>query len=63
MQYDDVINRHRKAVYSIRRRILEGDNIKPEIERLIKEKVDELVIVPSKNDPKLVENFTFCISS
>ena len=59
VQYDDVINRHRKAVYSIRRRILEGDNIKPEIERLIKEKVDELVIVPSKNDPKLVENFTF----
>lgn len=59
VQYDDVINRHRKAVYSIRRRILEGDNIKPEIERLIKEKVDELVIVPSKNDPKLVESFTF----
>ena len=59
VQYYDVINRHRKAVYSIRRRILEGDNIKPEIERLINEKVDELVIVPSKNDPKLVENFTF----
>ena len=59
VQYDDVINRHRKAVYSIRRRILEGDNIKPEVEQLIKDKVNEVVIVPSKNDPKLVENFKF----
>ena len=59
VQYDDVINRHRRAVYSIRRRILEGDDIKPEIERLIKEKVNQVVVVPSKNEPKLVENFTF----
>lgn len=57
VQYDDVINRHRKAVYNIRRRILEGDTIRPEIERLITEKVRDIVVVPSKNDPRLVENF------
>ncbi|WP_457915486.1 hypothetical protein [Candidatus Minimicrobia naudis] len=28
------INRHRRVVYVMRRKILEGDNIKPEIERL-----------------------------
>lgn len=59
VQYDDVINRHRKAVYFIRRQILDGDNIRPEIERLISEKVKDLTILPSKNEPKFVENFTF----
>ena len=29
VQYDNVINRHRRVVYVMRRRILEGDNIKP----------------------------------
>ena len=33
VQYDNVINRHRKVVYTVRRKILEGDNIKPEIQR------------------------------
>jgi preprotein translocase subunit SecA len=37
VQYDNVINRHRRVVYTMRRKILEGDNIKPEIERLIRE--------------------------
>jgi len=35
VQYDNVINRHRKVVYTIRRKILEGDDISPEIFRLI----------------------------
>ena len=35
VQYDNVINRHRKVVYAIRRKILEGDDISPEIFRLI----------------------------
>ena len=35
VQYDNVINRHRRVVYVMRRKILEGDNIKPEIERLL----------------------------
>ncbi len=63
VQYDNVINRHRRVVYTMRRKILEGDNIKPEIERLITEKVSEVVIVPSNNDPKLVENFNFTFHS
>lgn len=35
VQYDNVINRHRKVVYAIRRKILEGDDISPEILRLL----------------------------
>ncbi len=59
VQYDNVINRHRKAVYTMRRKILEGDNIQPEITRLLEEKIRELTIVPLKNNPKFVEEFTF----
>ncbi len=40
VQYDNVINRHRKVVYSIRRKILEGDDISPEIFRLIDAKLN-----------------------
>ena len=58
VQYDNVINRHRRVVYVMRRRILEGDNIKPEIERLLRAKVHELTTLPSKNNPKLVEDFS-----
>jgi preprotein translocase subunit SecA len=57
VQYDNVINRHRKAVYSIRRSILEGENIKPEIERLIKDKITELTRMPAKNYPKFLPEF------
>ena len=58
VQYDNVINRHRRVVYVMRRRILEGDNIKPEIERLLRDKVHELTTLPSKNNPKFVEDFS-----
>ena len=58
VQYDNVINRHRRVVYVMRRRILEGDNIKPEIERLLRAKVHELTTLPSKNNPKFVEDFS-----
>ena len=57
VQYDNVINRQRKVVYTMRRKILEGDNIAPEIQRLINEKVADLTIVPSKNNPKFVDEF------
>jgi preprotein translocase subunit SecA len=49
VQYDNVINRHRRVVYGIRRKILEGADIKSEIERLIEVKVRELTAVPAKN--------------
>ena len=57
VQYDNVINRHRRVVYTMRRKILEGENIKPEIERLIEEKVRELTLVPAKNNPKFADEF------
>lgn len=57
VQYDNVINRHRRVVYTMRRKILEGDNIKPEIERLMQEKLRELTYVPAKNNKKFAEEF------
>jgi len=57
VQYDNVINRHRRVVYVMRRKILEGGDIKPEIQRLIDEKVLDLAYVPAKNNPHFVEEF------
>jgi preprotein translocase subunit SecA len=57
VQYDNVINRHRRVVYTMRRKILEGDNIKPEIERLIKAEIERLTYVPAKNNTRFVEEF------
>lgn len=57
VQYDNVINRHRRVVYTMRRKILEGDDIKPEIQRLIEEKVRELTYLPAKNNSKFAEEF------
>ena len=41
----------------MRRKILEGDDIKPEIERLLEEKVRELTYLPIKNNPKFADEF------
>lgn len=57
VQYDNVINRHRRVVYSIRRKILEGEDIKGEIERLIVAKVRELTAVPAKNNQNFDTQF------
>lgn len=57
VQYDDVINRHRKVVYAIRRQILEGKDIKREIQRLIREEVKSLGQLPTKNNPKFTQQF------
>jgi len=57
VQYDNVINRHRRVVYTMRRKILEGDDIKPEIERLINSELNKLTIVPAKNNKNFVEDF------
>jgi preprotein translocase subunit SecA len=61
VQYDNVINRHRKVVYTMRRKILEGDVIKPEIQRLLREKVAELTYLPTKNNTKFVDEFSSII--
>ena len=57
VQYDNVINRHRRVVYTIRRKILEGENIKDEIVRLIESRVRELTVLPAKNNRKFAEEF------
>lgn len=57
VQYDNVINRHRRVVYTMRRRILGGDDIKPEIERLIEDRVKMLTRLPAKNNKRFAEEF------
>jgi preprotein translocase subunit SecA len=57
VQYDNVINRHRRVVYTIRRKILEGQDIKAEIETLFQAKVRELTYVPAKNNKNFEKDF------
>ena len=48
VQYDNVINRHRRVVYLIRRKILEGDDIFPEIKRLMRNETKALTEFSSR---------------
>ena len=57
VQYDNVINRHRRVVYMMRRKILEGENIYDEIERLMKDAAADLTMFSSHANPKFAENF------
>ncbi len=57
VQYDNVINRHRRVVYTVRRKILEGDSIKPEIQKLLIQKLHELTALPTKNNKNFVAEF------
>jgi preprotein translocase subunit SecA len=57
VQYDNVINRHRRVVYTMRRKILEGGDIKPEIKQLLINKIRELTVIPARNNPEFVESF------
>ncbi len=57
VQYDNVINRHRKVVYMMRRKILMGDDIYPEIKRLMREEVKNLTEFSSRVNKKFDEEF------
>ena len=57
VQYDNVINRHRRVVYLMRRKILEGENISQEIKRLMKEATTDLTIESSRVNKKFKQNF------
>ena len=57
VQYDNVINRHRKVVYTMRRKILDGDNIRPEITRLYKDEIAELCQFSSRVNKKFEKDF------
>jgi len=48
VQYDNVINRHRKVVYMMRRKILMGDDIYPEIKRLMRDEARGLTEFSSR---------------
>ena len=57
VQYDNVINRHRKVVYMMRRKILEGEDIEPEIKRLMREEVKMLTEFSSRVNKNFDEEF------
>ena len=57
VQYDNVINRHRKVVYMMRRKILMGDDIYPEIKRLMRDEVKMLTEFSSRVNKDFDENF------
>ena len=57
VQYDNVINRHRKVVYLMRRKILEGDDIYPEIQRLMREETKMLTEFSSRVNKNFDEEF------
>ena len=57
VQYDNVINRHRKVVYMMRRKILEGENIRSEIDRLIKDATEDLTTFSSRVNKNFKEEF------
>jgi preprotein translocase subunit SecA len=61
VQYDNVINRHRKAVYSIRREILESDDISKRIHQILKEQIAHLTFEGPKRNKKFVEEFATVI--
>ena len=57
VQYDNVINRHRKVVYMMRRKILDGEEIYPEIKRLMREEVKMLTEFSSRVNKRFDEEF------
>ena len=57
VQYDNVINRHRKVVYMMRRKILEGEDIYGEIKRLMKNCADSLTMFSSRVNKNFDEEF------
>lgn len=57
VQYDNVINRHRKVVYLMRRKILMGDDIYPEIQRLMRDEVKSLTEFSARVNKNFDEEF------
>ncbi len=57
VQYDNVINRHRKVVYGMRRKILNGADIHDEIKRLMKTAIEDLAKDSSRVNKKFNEDF------
>ena len=57
VQYDNVINRHRKVVYMMRRKILEGEDIYKEIQRLMRDEAEALTEFSSRVNKNFDKEF------
>ncbi|MDL2235027.1 preprotein translocase subunit SecA [Christensenellaceae bacterium OttesenSCG-928-L17] len=57
VQYDNVINRHRRVVYLMRRKILMGEDIRVEIGHLMEDAVTDLTLFSSRVNKKFVSEF------
>jgi preprotein translocase subunit SecA len=61
VQYDNVMNRHRKAVYSMRRQILEREDISGEVKDLVEEAVRQITVFIPGDKTKFVEQFELVV--
>jgi preprotein translocase subunit SecA len=63
VQYDDVMNRHRRAIYAMRREVLRADDISPRIKKMISEETQWLTNHPESTsdvyEAILTESFPF----
>ena len=50
LEYDDVMNKQRKEIYSFRKELLQGDNLKDRIFSMIDEVVDEMISIYCSED-------------
>ncbi|MCL2371130.1 preprotein translocase subunit SecA [Candidatus Saccharibacteria bacterium] len=57
VQYDNVIARHRNKTYAMRRQILEGADLRKDIEKLMRGAANELTLVPARYNKKYKETF------
>ena len=62
VQYDDVMNRHRLAVYGTRRELLEDTDISRKVKEFITEEADRLAALPGQDEAyekRIVDTFGF----
>jgi preprotein translocase subunit SecA len=63
VQYDDVMNRHRRAIYSMRREVLRAEDISARIKKMVSEEVEWLTNHPESTSEMyenvLSESFPF----
>jgi len=43
LEYDDVMNRQREVIYTLRNEVLDSDSLRPRIEEFVEERLDELL--------------------
>jgi len=52
LEYDDVINKHREAIYSRRNSVLSAENLKDEVLKMLEDEVEQVVIFHA-SDPSI----------